>query len=197
MTTYTHKLEFYRLDASARVRTLRRADAAHATMDDPAISVMTDLRQVRAVTVNPDAGIDFALDLMKHAGVRMLVVVDDQQGLLGLVTARDITGEKPMEVMTRERLTRRELRVAQVMTPRSQIDPFNIRDVEHATVRDVVLKMRHVGRQHALVIERQDDDGDYLVRGIFSITQIGRQLGVEISTAGHVQTFADFERLIA
>jgi len=197
MTIYAHKLDFYVLDSEAPVYTVPRADVDQVSLDDPATRVMTDLKRVRAITINPESSIELASQFMKHAGVRLLVVVDHKDRLVGLITARDIMSEKPLSIVTKEKIKRQDIQVAQIMTPRSELDPFNMRDIEHANVRDVILKLRDVGRHHAIVIEKRDDNDGYFVRGIFSITQIGRQLGMEISTDGHVQSFAEFEQLIA
>ncbi|MBM2829326.1 MAG: histidine kinase [Gammaproteobacteria bacterium] len=197
MTTYAHKLDFHVLDPEALVYTLPRAQFDHVSLDDRAIKVMTDLKRIRAITINPESSIELASQLMKHAGVRLLVVVDHNDKLAGLITARDIMSEKPLNIVTKEKIRRQEIQVAQIMTHRSELDPFNMRDIEHSSVKDVILKLRDIGRQHAIVIEERDDNDGYFVRGIFSITQIGRQLGMEISTDGHVQSFAEFEQLIA
>ena len=197
MTTYAHKLDVYALAPAAPVSILPPSHGDAITLVDPAIRVMTDLRRVRAVTIDANSSIYLAEQLMKHAGVSLLVVVDDSDRLTGLLTMRDIMGEKPMSIVTRENIRRQDIRIAHIMTPRSELDPFNIRDVEHATVKDVILKLREVGRQHAIVVEEREEGGSYFVRGIFSITQIGRQLGMDISTDGHVQSFAEFEQILA
>ncbi len=197
MATYAFKLETYPLDPEAPVDALPKTEVEPVTLDDPAVKAMTDLKRVRAITINPHNTIEFALQLMKYAGVRLLVVVDQNNRLAGLVTARDIMGEKPISIQTRERVKREEILVSQVMTPRSDLNPFNFRDIEHASVRDVIVKLQQSGRQHAIVVEKTTGEPGYFVRGIFSVTQIGRQLGMEISAEGHVQSFAEFEQLIA
>lgn len=197
MTTYAHKLEAFNLDANTPVYLLKPGKPVMLELNDPAIRAMTDFKQVKAITVSPDSSIEFALELMKHAGIRMLVVADQSGKLAGLITARDIMGEKPLSIMTRDRVKRGEILVSQIMTPRDQLNPFNINDAEHANVRDVIVQLRNAGRQHAIVLEAQDQGEGYFVRGIFSITQIGRQLGMDIPVDGHVQSFAEFEKLIA
>ena len=197
MTTYAHKLELFNLDMNTPVFLSPPGKSATLQLNDLAIKAMTDLKQVRAITIRPDRSIEFALELMKHAGIRMLVVEGQSGMLAGLVTARDIMGEKPLRIMTQDRVKHEEIQVRQVMTPREQLNPFNFRDVEHATVRDVIVQLRNAGRQHAIVVEQRDSGQGYFLRGIFSITQIGRQLGMDIPVDGHVQSFADFEKLIA
>ncbi|MEZ5446793.1 MAG: CBS domain-containing protein [Gammaproteobacteria bacterium] len=58
------------------------------TLDDPAERVMTDLREVQVVTIAPDDPVDFALQVMQHSRVRMLVVTDEDERVLGLVCRR-------------------------------------------------------------------------------------------------------------
>ena len=197
MTTYAHKLEAFNLDANTPVYLLSSGKPDMLELDDPAIKAMTDLKQVKAITVSQDSSIEFAMELMDHAGIRMLVVIDHSGMLAGLITARDIMGEKPLSIMSRDRVKRGEILVSQIMTPRDQLNPFNFHDVEHSSVRDVIVQLRNAGRQHAIVLEAEDNGKQYFVRGIFSITQIGRQFGMDIPGDGHVQSFAEFEKLIA
>ncbi|MGH8120786.1 MAG: CBS domain-containing protein [Gammaproteobacteria bacterium] len=197
MTTYAYKLDIYALDAAAPVTILTHSPGETITLADPAIKVMTDLKRVRVMTIDAGSSVYTAEQLMKHAGVRLLVVVDNNDRLVGLLTMRDIMGEKPLHVVTSEKIRRQDLLVAHIMTPRSVLDPFNIRDVEHATVKDVILKMRDLGRQHVIIVEKREDGGGYFVRGLFSITQIGRQLGMDIPEDGQVQSFAEFEQILA
>ena len=195
MATYVHNLADFNLDKAVPVY-IRQTEIMPVKLDDPAIKTMTDLKTIKVISITPDRSMEFAEQLMKNAGVRMLLVVNPSSQLAGLVTARDIMGEKPVAIMTRDRIKREEIQVSQIMTPRAELNPFNMLDVKHAKVRDVIHRLRDAGRQHAIVIEEQDDGKSYFVRGIFSITQIGRQLGVEISADGHVQSFAELERLI-
>lgn len=65
-------------------------------------------------------------------------------------------------------------------------------DAASARVGHVVETLRRAGRQHALVV-----DAERKVRGIFSLSQVARQLGVPLGTAGEVaRTFAEIEAAI-
>ena len=170
---------------------------ARVGLDDPALTVMTDLLQRPAITVKGDDMLPFAEKLMISAGVRLLLVVDGQQELEGLLTYRDVHGERAMAAAAHEKISHDRLPVAQVMTPASRIETVALNAVEHARVRDIVELLREHGRQHMLVTEPGNRHGSVMVRGIFSITQIGRQLGLSISASERVQSFAEIEQLIA
>lgn len=197
MTTFACRLQDFQLPPEVPIYRLPPAPAPTVSPEDPAITVMTDLRKVRVTEIRPDASVETALQTMIVAKVRLLAVLDAEGLMLGVVTARDLMGEKPMAVTARERIQHKDVKVAHVMTPRSKMDPLNIRDVERARVADIVLVLRESCRQHAIVVEPGAEGEAYYARGIFSITQIGRQLGIEISADDRVQSFAEFEHILA
>lgn len=162
----------------------------------PAIAVMTDLSQSRLVTVRAGAGLDEALDLMIRAGVRMLMVIDDRERIVGLVTSRDINGEKPISFASEQRVTRDTIQIADIMTTKSHMEVLQFTDVERARVGDIIQTLRESARQHAVVVQPNPGGDEMLLRGLFSITQIGRQLGIEIEPSGAVQSFAELEALL-
>jgi len=165
------------------------------TPDSPALKVMTDLRQVRAICVAQDVVIDDALQRMIFSTVRMLFVTNSSDVVLGIITARDINGKKPLEFASRERVPRSEIQVGHIMTPASQVESLAMADVIKAKVGDVILTLREAGRQHAVVTE-QEEDGCRGVCGVFSTTRIGRLLGMEIQPTGRVQSFAELEAVL-
>ena len=163
----------------------------------PALSVMTDLSQSRLVTVRAGIGLDEALDLMIRAGVRMLMVIDDRERIVGLVTSRDINGEKPIHFASQQRVTRDTIQIADIMTTKGHMEVLQFKDVERTRVGDIIQTLRESARQHAVVVQPNPGGDEMLLRGLFSITQIGRQLGIEIEPSGAVQSFAELEALLS
>ena len=198
MTTFKHALKTLVLDSEARVREARTRVTEPIDLDSPALLVMTDLRHVRVVTIGPEIPLPTALTVMKHANVRLLAVIDEQRVITGLVSANDLMGEKPLRIANSERIRHEEVQVADIMSSTRDIQPLDFAAVEHASVRDVVAHLVETSRQHALVIEAGNTANDYVARGIFSATQIGRQLGQDIPTdSGRADSFADLEKRIA
>ncbi|PKY10501.1 hypothetical protein B1757_09435 [Acidithiobacillus marinus] len=161
----------------------------------PALKSMTDLRRVPAASIKPEASIDQAMLRMIHMGVRLLFVLDELGVLVGLITARDIMGEKPVRLAAEEHIARENIHVQNVMVPLEQIDALDLPEVERSSVGDIVLTLRKAGRQHALV--REETPHGTEIRGIFSISQIARQLGITLPSNDVVQSFAGLEQLIA
>ncbi|MFL6563496.1 MAG: CBS domain-containing protein [Burkholderiales bacterium] len=177
------------LGAGAGFRRPTHAQAARVTPDSPALQVMTDLARVSPATIRPQAPLAGANQFMITRGVRLLLVVDERDSVLGLITATDLLGERPMQVATERSLRRDELSVADVMTPAAQVEVLALADVEASRVGHVLETLRRLGRQHALVA-----DDENTVCGIFSISQIARQLGVTLASGGSVaRTFSEIE----
>lgn len=174
--------------------------------DSPALDVMTDLTRVTPGSIRPNAPVDAANQLMIARGVRLLLVVDERELLQGVITATDILGERCMRVATQRGLRHDELKVGDIMTPAEQVEVIALAAVEAARVGHVVETLRRAGRQHALVVDEDVIQPQRLidrparrrmVRGIFSISQIARQLGVTLQTAEVARTFADIEAALA
>lgn len=161
-------------------------------LSDPAMMVMTDFRSVTAHGTHPLESIESARLKMINRAVRLLLVVDEQNHILGLVTSTDLTSEKPMQIIQTQGIRHSDVLVKDIMTPREKLEVLCMDDVVKARVGDVVATLRACGRQHALVAERQADRSQ-VVRGLFSVSQISRQLGASVQAIEVARTFAEIE----
>jgi len=166
------------------------------TLDDSALQVMTDLESTTAVIILPADTVDEAHTRMIQRGVRLLLVVDENRNVLGIVTATDILGEKPVQVAVQRGTGRGEIQVRDIMTPQERIEVLDLAALRGAKVGHVVATLSKAGRQHAVVVER-DRHGGQTVRGLFSATQIARQLGVTIQLTEVARTFSEIEATLA
>jgi len=159
------------------------------TLDDPAFAVMTDLREVRAATTTPGEAMSRAHAQMIQRGVRLLFVLDPQGAIVGVITATDLLGEKPMRFMQSHGVSHAEIQVSDLMTPASMLEAIPMQDVAQMRVGHIVATHKALRRQHLMVAE----DGGRRVRGLFSMSQVARQLGLELQTMEVAQTFADIK----
>lgn len=167
----------------------------HVELQNPAIDVMTDLSRVAAASVDPNVMLDKAEERMRAARVRLLFVLNESGDILGLITLNDLKGMRPMRFQQEMGVSRSEVLVRDIMTPRDKLEALSLADVAEARVGDIIETLKRTGRQHALVIERTPDGT--AIRGIFSARQIGRQLGVPIDTSGIAYTFAELEAALS
>jgi CBS-domain-containing membrane protein len=165
-------------------------------LDDPAVSVMTDLELTSAALIRPGDSIDEANRRMIQAGVRMLLVVDEYRKVAGLITANDVLGEKPIQVITERGARRQDIVVRDIMTPQDRFEVLRMQDVRRAHVGHIVATLKDATRQHAIVVDT-DSAGQQRVRGVFSVTQIARQLGVSLQTSEIARTFSEIEAHLA
>ena len=163
------------------------------TLDDPAFAVMTDLREVSAATITPEESIDAAHAIMVRRAVRLLFVLDAQEEVPGIITATDLLGGKPMRFMRERAISHAEVQVGDIMTPAASLDALSLLDVAQMRVGHIVATLKAVGRRHLTVAE----DGGTRIRGLFSASQVARQLGMELQTFEVAQTFADIEAVLA
>jgi CBS domain-containing protein len=159
------------------------------TLDDPAFSVMTDLREVSAATTTPGETMGQAHAQMIRRGVRLLFVLDPDGAVVGCITATDLLGEKPMRFMQSRGVSHAEIQVEDLMTPASMLEALPLIEVAQMRVGHVVATLKKVRRQHLMVAE----EGGRRIRGLFSASQVARQLGVELQTFEVAQSFADIE----
>ena len=161
-------------------------------INSPALDVMTDLRKVQAATVAVNMSIVRATQIMIARRVRLLLVANSDGLIEGLISARDTMGEKPVKLLQERRGAKFEdLIVSDLMVPRHAIDVLDIDTVLRSEVGSIIATLKQNGRQHALVLESDPERGVDVVRGIFSATQIARQLGVSIPIFEVAKTFAE------
>lgn len=185
-----------RLDRCASYYQADTQRAQQVDLDSPAIEVMTDLKRVQAITIGPDASIEAVNMAMLRNNVRSLLVADEKRCVLGIITSTDTLGEKPMKVVRERGIRHDELLVRDIMTPRERLEVISLSAVLAAEVGHVVATLKRSGRQHALVAD-DDASGRQMIRGIFSASQVARQLGAPLQTSEIASTFAEIEAAIA
>ena len=65
---------------------------------------------------------------MIKRGIRILLVCDANDNIIGLLTSRDIAGDKPHRILAKASGVREDLRVSDVMTLRPQLELLSMED---------------------------------------------------------------------
>lgn len=164
--------------ASHCIRPLELPEVVH--LDDPALMVMIDFKQIKPPLIAPEAPVDQALNEMKISGVHLLLVADKEDRIIGLISSEDILGEKPITLLQERRINRAEILTRMVMTPAENILAFDFDLLRHARVGNVVNTLKKL-RQHYALVVKVDANGQQLVRGLFSTSQISKQLHMNIN----------------
>lgn len=168
----------------------------NVTLNDPAVNVMTDLRSVSVINVRAKTSMEKANAKMIRYGIRALLVLDEADKVTGLLTANDILGEKPVRYLQQMGGTHADILVRDVMTVQRDLEVLKLEDVNHAKVGNILATLKAAGRQHAIVVE-ENVEGNQTVRGLFSVTQVARQLGVQLKDAEVAKVFAEIEASVS
>lgn len=162
-------------------------DRPRVSRHSPATDVMTDLQHAAAYTVSPTASIEDAEKKMILCGVRLLFVTGADNALIGLITATDILGERPLNYLREHSGSRNAIMVQEIMTHRDDLEAISYPDVVQANVGDIVATLHDVGRQHVLVVDQDS------VRGLFSSSTVARLIGEAVNVEIRARTFAELE----
>lgn len=156
---------------------LESASVRRLGADAPALEAMTDFSSRKPLTVLPSRHVDAALQDMIIGGVRSLLVVEDG-ALLGLVTANDLQGERPIQFLQSPLCEaypcrHANVRVVDVMTPLPALHLLDHATLRHWSVARVMQVLQHESVSHLLVM-RTGSDGTSEVCGVFSHTHLVR-----------------------
>lgn len=189
-------LEVRQVQQGALLCKPERGFQRHIGPDDPATHVMTDFMVIPAAAVDAFRTVDEVNELMKLRGVRLLFVLTLSGEIAGLITATDLLGEKPMHIVRERGIRHSEVRVTDIMTPAALFEAVDYEQAIHAKTGQVIATMRRLGRQHLLVVEF-NPRGKQTIRGLFSLSQIARQLGIELKTTEVANTFTEIEAVLS
>lgn len=191
MTQNYKPLKPQRLNRRMQYHEAVKSNDTKITMDSPAYNVMTDLTRVEAVTIGPHESLFYAKRRMITMGVRLLLVVDNSNRVMGLLTTTDINSEKPLNVVKEMSTSYVDLQVDDIMTTFDKLEVLNWHDVEKARVGDIAATLKRLGRKHAIIVDGKKNA--QIIRGIFSSSQLARATGEEIDTSAKSASFAALE----
>jgi hypothetical protein len=171
------------------------------TLESPATALMTDLRQMPAVSIAENRTVAEAEAHMVAAGVRLLFVTGPTQALVGMITAYDLAGEKPLMVML-SRESHPDLHepnqvlVSDIMSPLNRWRGVDFSSVARARLGDIMQTFLELGQPHLLVFETTAGEAP-VVRGLFSATQFERVLNVHMDLVPRPGSFAEIEQMLS
>jgi CBS-domain-containing membrane protein len=179
MSTRYPALPFENMPIGAGYARPEQPPAAELTLDSPALAAMTDLRKVTALTVERTNTLAATRERLHKLGVHMLLVTDATGAVMGVVTQTDLDSGRPQKIAAKTGERPEELLVQDIMTLRGWIEVWRLAQVSEARVGQVINGLRVAGRRHALVLDATAGSTGSIC-GIFSLTRLCAQLGLEI-----------------
>lgn len=168
----------------------RGSDLVHE--DSPALHVFTDFSSRTPETVYPEVKSYAAIEQMKTANVKSLLVVDElDDKVIGLVSSRILQSAQAGVAAQENGVDPKDLTVAMMMVKCNSLHTLNFKDIGNARVGHIIRLIKDLGVFHLLVIDRDEENDCNMVRGIFSASRISRQIGEDITGDQHAASLAE------
>lgn len=158
--------------------------------DSSAMTIFTDFKQHTPLLIDADTPAMQAEYLMRKSHVRLLLVVDVQNELIGTISLQELDGQH-MQILQSQGIDRLEMTVRDLMVPRTQQRVVKYRDLLTASIGDVLDALQKNGKMHCLVVDKQA----HHIRGIISASDIARRLHIPIEIEQQT-TFVDIFRAV-
>lgn len=149
-------------------------------LDDSALSVMIDFTKTPPHIISPQQTLEHAIQEMEIDHVHFLLVMNDNGFFEGIISSKDAWGEKPIKILQERRIHRNQITVKMMMTPLSEITALDFAIVKSAKVGNIVKTLSSHQQHYALVVSPNADKHAQIIRGIFTTSQISKQLHMEV-----------------
>ena len=150
---------------------------APVKMDEPALSVMTDFQVKTPYSTTENTLIPVALQQMKLSKVKSPFIVDQNDAVIGHISARDIQSTKATTAAEYHDIKQSEVTVKMLMTKAPQLHTLYFSELSNARVGHIVRLLHELQVNYIFVIE----EGSEKIRGLFSVSRISLQLGENVT----------------
>jgi len=147
----------------------------------PALSIFTDFRQHPPLVIDATVKAVELERMMKRSHVKMKLVLDSQDRLIGVVSLQDLSQENILKKVNKN-TSRDELLVTDFMQKRESLMCFDYEQLSHASVEDVLRAQKDNFQQHCLVIDRKQHE----IRGLISARDVARLLKRSVDIEQHM-----------
>jgi CBS domain-containing protein len=148
-------------------------------IDDNAQNAMIDFRKTKALQLTSSELIADARALMEAAGINLVLIVDEQDHLIGTLSLEAIISRKTIKLIESKRTQRDKMSVKEIMTKLGDIPTIELSRLEAAKVGHIVATLKMLHRHYLLVFESGINDS-ICVRGIFTVSALSKMLNQRI-----------------
>lgn len=163
-------------------------------LEDSVFNVFVDFQLQRPVTIYAKQSIDDAQLEMKSSNVHMLLVLDTEKHVIGLLSSQALHSEKRYKIIQESRIKHSEIHVSSVMLAIDQILCFDFDALKQAKIGSLVETFKRHQRHYALVIKK-NSNGTSVIQGYFSASRISRTLSLN-SSAGNSSSIQELQTML-
>ena len=125
------------------------------TLTSPASIVVDAFTDRTLVTVHADDGIQETLHVMHAMKVSVCLVENSRDEVIGIVTKRDLMGQKAVAYAAQSGIPLADLSVRDLMIPRSSLYCISSKEARAADIGDVVETLKRIGDSYILITDDQ------------------------------------------
>ncbi len=167
--------------------------AEHVDLNSPARLVVTDFLDSEPLTMDLDVAVDEAIQAMRKAHVRSILVTDNQALFRGIITVADLESRKVLSLAASSGQSRSDLTIGDLMMPRDKLVGVPMEAIEQGTIGELLQTLKNEGRPHMLVV----DPVHKSVRGIISASDIARRLRISVEINQRATSFKELVDIIS
>lgn len=160
------------------------------SISSPAAWFFTDFEKNEPSTIPSSTSADMARLLMLKSHANLKLVVDSDNKFAGVVTLDEVSDQRITAELTKS-IKRESIAVSDLMVPKASIKGFDYSEIENADIESVIHYLKNNGQKHCLVVDKETNK----IRGIFSVSEIAKKLGVSINVNDDLSFYRVFSAL--
>ncbi|GLQ33156.1 CBS domain-containing protein [Litoribrevibacter albus] len=125
------------------------------SLSSPASALVDAFMDQKTVTIHADDGLQNTLHVMHAMKVPVCLVENGRNEVIGIVTKRDVMGQRAVAYATKSGTPIAELSVRDVMIPRSSLFCISKDEARSADIGDVVETLKRIGDSYILITDDQ------------------------------------------
>ncbi|MBQ4834339.1 CBS domain-containing protein [Pseudoalteromonas sp. MMG010] len=177
-----------------RIQNISQGVLAHTFIDEepilkltsPSLKVVHNFTQKSPLRATENTTISQALKLVSGDKSDYVLVTNEQQNLLGLVSSADLQSAKITIIAQRLGVKNNEVSLSDVMTPITDLAGVSMQSLSYSCIGDALQTMEHQGVMFLLVTTAHNE-----ICGLISAREIARKLQIPLHITPIAQTFSD------
>ena len=152
----------------------------------PALEMVNNFTKKDPLRAHFDTSIIDALYQTSSQHTDFILVIDDSEKLIGLVSSADLQSSKIMILAQRLNINRADVSLRYVMTPISQLVGVSMQSLSYACIGDALQTMEHHGAMFLLVTTANNE-----ICGLISAREITKKLSIPLHISPIAHTFSE------
>ncbi len=155
-------------------------------LSSPALKMVNNFTQKTPIRAEHRTTITDALKQVSAQQSDFVLVTDEHQKLIGLVSSADLQSSKITIIAERLNMQRSEVSLRDIMTPVSRLTGVSMQSLSYACIGDALQTMEHQGTMFLLVTTASSE-----ICGLISARQIAKTLHIPLHISPIAHSFSE------